>query len=204
MVQDSYTAAVLANMGPKGLIKIDGRPMIAYVLDSIPDEAEDLVITCTSDRLVDYEGVGEEYGARVIPIPSERAHIRSQLEAIFQTSKGDGLLILRCDTPLITRSLTTFLLEVITKFTAGIPRVTIDKPEYAPASYRVKPFLDTMAASPGLQMSEILRRVRNILYISSESLKIFDPKLRFLQRVNSSEDASRAAGILRAMREGQR
>ncbi|MEM1945361.1 MAG: hypothetical protein QXX57_06460, partial [Nitrososphaerota archaeon] len=113
------------------------------------------------------------------------------------------LLLLRCDTPLITRNLTTFLLEITRKFTAGIPRPQIDRPEYAPASYQVKPFLDTMAVHPNSQMPEILRSVRNILYISAESLRVFDPKLRFLQRVNSSGDASRAAGILRAWREAQ-
>jgi len=197
----AYTVAVMANMGQKGLIKIEDRPMIEYVLEAIPEDVDDIVITCVDDVVDEYHEVGEPYGARMVTMPPETADIRSQLEPVFQASRGEGLLILRCDTPFVTRGLTTFLLEIITRFSAGIPRPHIDRPEYTPASYRVKPFLEAMRESPSIPMGEILKKVRNILYISAESLRLFDPKLRFFQRVNSSGDAAKAAGILRSLRE---
>ncbi len=206
MAYSSVTAAVMANMGQKGLIKIEDRPMIEYVLEAIPEDADDILITCLDETVEDYQDVGEAYGARMLTMPPETADIRSQLETVFQASRGEGLLIFRCDTPFVSRSLATFLLEITTKFSAGIPRPNIDRPEYIPASYRVKPFLEVMRENPDIPMGEVLKKVRNILYISAESLRFFDPKLRFLQRVNSSGDAAKAAGILRSLREarGQR
>jgi hypothetical protein len=70
-----------------------------------------------------------------------------------------------------------------------------------PASYRVSSFLPVMRENPSLSMHEVLRKVRNILYISAESMRVFDPRLRFLQRVNNSADAFKAASILKSMRE---
>ncbi|MEM4417801.1 MAG: NTP transferase domain-containing protein [Nitrososphaerota archaeon] len=200
----TYTAAIMANMGHnslKGMMKIDGRPMIEYVLDAVPEEAEDIVIMCMEEGVEEYKDVGQPYGARTLVGPHESMDVRSQLEPVFQNSKSDGLLVLRCDTPLINRNVTTFLAEIITKFSAGIPRLGIDRPEFIPASYRVSSFLPVMSENPSLPMSEVARKVRNILYISAESMRVFDPKLRFLQRVNNSGDASRAASILRSMRE---
>jgi hypothetical protein len=44
-----------------------------------------------------------------------------------------------------------------------------------------------MDENPEMKMDELVKKVSNILYISAQSFRIFDEKLRFLERVQTRQ-----------------
>jgi hypothetical protein len=50
-----------------------------------------------------------------------------------------------------------------------------------------------------MKMDELVKKVSNILYISAQSFRIFDEKLRFLERVQNQTDVRRVEKILQTM-----
>ncbi|MEM0383575.1 MAG: NTP transferase domain-containing protein [Candidatus Caldarchaeum sp.] len=197
-----YITAVFANMGPsgrRGLLKINNRPMIEYVLDSVPDDSKTIFILSSRESIEDYRFLADEYSAELEEAVDERLDMRFQLEPVFNKAGAESVLVLPCDTPFINKDVTSFLRSIVTRFSAGIPRPVFDKPEFMPASYRVEPFLKAMKENPGMRISDLVRHVNNILYISAQSFRVFDDKLRFLTRVQNASDARKASQIMQAL-----
>ncbi|MDW8084204.1 MAG: NTP transferase domain-containing protein [Candidatus Caldarchaeum sp.] len=199
-----YATIVFANLGPggrRGLIKINDRPMIEYVLDAVPDDSDAIVILSENESIEQYREIAERYDAGLEETFPETMDIRFQFEPFLRKTSHDAVLALSCDMPLVSREVTKFLVEVVTKFSAAIPRPVFDKPEFVPASYRVTPFLEAMKRYPAMKMAEIVKQVQNVLYISAQSFRVFDNKLRFLTRVQNQGDAKKAAQILQTLEE---
>ncbi|MEM0336322.1 MAG: NTP transferase domain-containing protein [Candidatus Caldarchaeum sp.] len=197
-----YLTTVLANQDPggrRGLIKINKRPMIEYVLDAVPEDTDEIVIMAQQASLNEYRDIAENYGAQLLDAGPKELDIRFHLEQLFREKSCDAVVALSCDTPLINREVVMFLRDVVTRFSAGIPRPVFDKPEFTPASYRVKPFLQAMDQNPELKMGDLVKHVGNVLYISLQSFKVFDDKLRFLVKVQTQSDVRKAAQILQSV-----
>ena len=199
-----FSAVVMANvkpfMGrPKGLVEINGRPMIEYVLDAIPPEVSDIMIAVGEEVKEEYNEIYDKYLARPLTMSSDEQNLTRQLRRTFENAQGESLLVLPCDTPLITQTITTFLLDVTKRFTAAIPRTLTGQNEFIPAAYRVRPFIDAMNENPSLDINDIVRKIRNILYININSFKAFDSKLRFMHHVNNKDDIRKVGEILRSI-----
>ena len=199
------SAIVFANMGKfrgvsKGLFPIAGKPMIEYVLDSIPDEVSDILIAVEGEGDVSkYEDLADQYLARVVVSGSGLRDSRKQLEFAVNSVKGDRFLVLPCDAPLITMEFTKFLVEASQKFPAVLPRTPSRRISYLTASYQKKPLERVFKSNPDLGMDEVVRKLKGAIYLSSNSLKIFDEKLNMFFRVNCKADVDRAERFLRKM-----
>jgi len=199
------SAIVFANLGKfrgvsKGLFPIAGKPMIEYVLDSIPDEVGDILIAVEGEGDVSkYQDLADRYLARVVVSGSGVRDSRRELEFAVNSIKGDRFLVLPCDAPLITMEFTKFLVEASQKFPAVLPRTPSRRISYLTASYQRKPLEEVFKSNPGLGMDEVVRKLRGAIYLSSNSLKIFDEKLNMFFRVNCKADVDRAERFLRKM-----
>ena len=199
------SAIVFANLGrfrgvSKGLFPIAGKPMIEYVLDSIPDEVGDILIAVEGEGDVSkYQDLADRYLARVVVSGSGVRDFRKELEFAVNSIKGDRFLVLPCDAPLITMEFTKFLVEASQKFPAVLPRTPSRRISYLTASYQKKPLEEVFKSNPGLGMDEVVRKLKGAIYLSSNSLKIFDEKLNMFFRVNCKADVVRAERFLRKM-----
>jgi len=199
------SAIVFANLGrfrgvSKGLFPIAGKPMIEYVLDSIPDEVGDILIAVEGEGDVSkYQDLADRYLARVVVSGSGVRDSRRELEFAVNSVKGDRFLVLPCDAPLITMEFTKFLVEASQKFPAVLPRTPSRRVSYLTASYQRKPLEEVFKSNPGLGMDEVVRKLKGAIYLSSNSLKIFDEKLNMFFRVNCKADVDRAERFLRKM-----
>jgi len=181
-----------------GLAKIAGKPLVEYVLDSLPDDVEEIVIAVENGGNVEaYDEIAEKYFARTTSSEKIAGDARRFVEFAVNSVDGDQLVILPGDAPLITRDFTTFLLECSRKFTAALPRSPSRKALYLMASYQIKPFREAFNAYPNEDMDGIVRKVGRALYLSSNSLKIFDEKLGMFFRVSTIQDLRRAEKILK-------
>lgn len=200
----SYACVVLVSgkgyMGDKkGLVKIAGRPMIEYVLDSVPDEVTDLFVSVENEaQAAAYEPICEKYFASLMRL--ERTQYLSEHEKVkevLENVPSSNVLILPCDMPCITLEFTYFLLEASKKFTAVLPKMLDNNVDFSLASYQVGPFLEAFKKYPGMYLPELIKKLRNVLYVSTNALKLFDNKLSILYRVSSAADVLKVENILR-------
>jgi len=182
----------------RGLIPIAGKPMIEYVLDVIPDEVSNIFIAVDDEKKVEaYRSLAEEYWAKIIFSNNLSGSIRSQIEFALSSIETENVLILPCDSPLLTRDFTTFLVEASQKFSAVLPRNQARETIYTMASYQRKPFLEAFSKNRGEDMESIVKKVQKVLYLSSNSLRIFDEKLLMFLRVSNPSDIHRVESILK-------
>ncbi|HDJ66167.1 MAG TPA: hypothetical protein ENF33_00420 [Nitrososphaeria archaeon] len=199
------SAVVFANMGKfrgvsKGLFPIAGKPMIEYVLDSIPDEVSDILIAVEGEEDISkYQDLADQYLARVVVSGSGIGDFRKEIEFAVNSIRGDRFLVLPCDAPLITMEFTKFLVDASQKFPAVLPRTPSRRVSYLTASYQKRPLEKIFKASPDLGMDEVVRKLKGAIYLSSNSLKIFDEKLNMFFRVNCRADIDKAERFLRKM-----
>jgi hypothetical protein len=62
---------------------------------------------------------------------------------------------------------------------------------------RGKPFLEVFSKNRGEDMDSIVKKVQKVLYLSSNSLRIFDEKLLMFLRVSNPSDIHRVESILK-------
>jgi len=196
------SAVVLANMRgfkgyERGLYPIAGKPMIEYVLDSIPDEVTDVLIAVEAREKVErFSRLAEKHLARIV-VSGPAENVRRQVEFAVEAAEGDSVVILPCDAPLITREFTNFLVEASRRFTAVLPRNPARQVTYLMASYNRKTFSELFERNPEASMEEVVRKARRVLYLSSNSLRIFDEKLSMFFRVSSPTHVKRVERVLR-------
>jgi len=200
----SYACVILVNgrgyMGDKkGLVKIAGRPMIEYVLDNVPDEVTDLFVSVENEtQATVYEPICEKYFASLMRM--EKTQYSNEYEKVKEVLKnvpGSNVLILPCDMPCITLEFTYFLLEASKKFTAVLPRMLDNNVDFSLASYQADPMIEAFKKYPEMHMPELIKKLRNVLYISTNALRLFDNKLSILYRVSSAADIPKVESILR-------
>lgn len=179
---------------PRGLYRLHNKPMIEYVLEAVPDEVDELVISVGDEQTRDaYSETAEKYIAN---IHLGSGGIAPTLKSYMSISRSDTFLVLPCDAPLLTQEFTKFILETCRKFAAAIIRDAEGRPEYFFSGYRKIQFLEASSRTTIEEMDEIVRHIKNALYIYTGALKIFDEKMNLLYRVTSSSDARRAEQII--------
>lgn len=199
----SSSAVIFDNMRgfrgyERGLVPIAGKPMIEHVLEAIPDQVSDIFIAVDGEGKAEaYRDLAEKYWAEVVVSSAISSSVRSQIDFAVSTARTESVLVLPCDTPLLTREFTNFLLEATQRFSAVLPRNQARETLYTLAAYQRAPILEAMQKNPRDDMDELLKKVRGVLYLSSSSLRVFDDKLSMFIRVSSPSDVVRVENILK-------
>lgn len=182
----------------RGLIPIAGKPMIEYVLEAVPDHVSEIFIAVDDEKKAEvYRDLAKEYLAEILLSNRLSGSTRSQIEFAISSTHADNVLLLTCDSPLLTRDFTTFLVEASQKFSAVIPRNQARETIYTMASYQRNPFLEVFSKNRGEDMDSLVRKVQKVLYLSSNSLRVFDEKLLMFLRVSNPSDIYRVENILK-------
>ncbi|MEM2675300.1 MAG: molybdenum cofactor guanylyltransferase [Candidatus Bathyarchaeia archaeon] len=185
----------------KGLTTLLGKPLIKYVLDAVDDVVEEAIIVGSSNEQA--EAYSKALGSNVKVIV-DRYEVRSPLVGAltgFNEAKGEYVLLLPCDTPLVSRDVLALLLELCINRNAAIPRWPNGYIEPLHAAYRTKPALDAAekALTEGkLDLRSMIERLRGIRYISTLVLQQFDPELKMFLNINTPLDLKRAEQILKS------
>ena len=174
--------------------------MITYVVDSVTPLVDEVLVIVDTDsarreltQVLDpsVEIFLDEYDSKSPVIGSSTG---------FKHAKYPCSLLLACDTPLISIEVISLLLDLAENYTAVIPRWPNGYIEPLQAAYNVK---KTSAASleaiaeGALRMRDIVVRLQNILYLSTNAISKFDPKLHTFFNVNTPSDLARAERVLR-------
>ncbi|MCS7143022.1 MAG: NTP transferase domain-containing protein [Aigarchaeota archaeon] len=180
----------------RGLLQINNRPTIEYVLEALPDEIGEVFLSVKGEaeaRL--YNEIAERYFARLhvgrgLPMTEEVARLVGDEEI-------DSFIILPCDAPLLNKGFTSFLLEGTKKFSAIIPRSSDENCYYLFSSYRSREFVRACNSADRKQFDSVVNQMNNVLYVKLSALRVFDEKLNIFMRVNDFSDTKRIESIMR-------
>ena len=183
-----YSALILAGGesrrfgGPKALVEIAGRPLIAHVALAMASLAEETIVSVG----------GPEVEAKIRQVLPDAAfvhdvrHGRGPIEGFhegFRAARGDLVLVAPCDAPLLRASLYRLLLEVLGNYDAAVPK--LDVPDPVRAVYRRDRVIGILEASSTVRSPSALVDRLNCTYVPAERLHGIDPDLSSFVDVNT-------------------
>lgn len=183
----------------KSLAKILEKPMIAYVVDAVKSVVDEvLVITDTEDNRRELSKVLDSSTKILLDEYKLRSPVVGALTG-FRHAEGKNSILLACDIPLVSAKVVSLLLELSENYDAVIPRWPNGYIEPLQAAYNTA---KTFAASreavdeKELRMRDVISRLGNILYLSTDDLTKLDPKLCTFLNVNTLQDLGQIESIL--------
>jgi molybdopterin-guanine dinucleotide biosynthesis protein A len=180
----------------RGLVKLRGRPLLHYVLEAVPDETDDIVVSVRDEEEARaYSEVVEEHFGRLVV--SGGASMPANLYRLVSDGEVERVLVLPCDAPLLTLEFTSMMLDLTRRFGAAVLTDSEGVRNYLFSSYRSNDFVNAYFASGRKdEMEDVVRGIRNVIYVNYRALRSLDPRLAFLLRVTSNEELRRAERMM--------
>lgn len=185
----------------KGLVSLVGKPLIGYVIETVRQIVDEIAVVVNSKAQADKFSKVLGSNTRIL---LDRFDGRGPLVGAatgFEMASTEYALLLPCDTPLVSKEVLQFLLELRMGKNAVIPRWPNGYIEPLHAVYRTKPALE--AAENALKegrcdMRSMIEKLRNVRYVSTLVLKQIDPELNFFVNVNTPLDLKKVKQKLKA------
>ncbi|MGQ9544231.1 MAG: molybdenum cofactor guanylyltransferase [Candidatus Bathycorpusculaceae bacterium] len=184
----------------KGLLLLANKPLIKHILDAISEVVEEKLLVVSSKFQA--ESYAKVLGSKV-KVLIDDGKVQSPLVGAikgFKEASNEYALLLPCDTPLISKSIISFLFELCPNKNAVIPRWPNGYIEPLQAVYCTKPALEAAEKAFGedrLNMQSMVDKLRGVRYISTIVLRQLDPELRSFFNVNTPIDLRRAELLLK-------
>ncbi len=180
----------------KGLLKIENKPLILHVVDTVYPIVEEILIITNSEKRI------EKYSKEVLNSKVKFAldlhdNIGPLAGALtgFNYAKGKYSLLIPFDTPLISQKIIILLFKLCTNKSAVIPKWPNNHIEPLHAVYNTKEAY--IAANNAIAQHEtkvraIIQRLNNIQYISTDFIKKYDSDLQTFLNINTPSDLIKA------------
>jgi molybdopterin-guanine dinucleotide biosynthesis protein A len=206
MIKLSTSAVILAGgfskrFGrDKGLVELMGKPLIKHTLDKVNSITKDIVIVVSTDK--QYENYSKNItkdASIVMDVRNEGSPLIGTLTGLIETT-GEYVVLLPCDTPLISETFLHLLLDLIPGKSAVIPRWPNGYIEPLQSIYHRKEALFTaekVLKEGKLKMRSMISELSNVLYLSTLIIKKIDPELHTFLNVNNPQDLKNAESFLR-------
>lgn len=184
----------------KGLVKLVEKPLVVHVLDKLASVVNEIVVIVNSVTQKDKFAKAVKQKAYIVV---DRADVQTPLAgalAGFETVQSEYTLLLACDTPFLSSTILSFLLDVCINKTAAIPRWPNGNIEPLHATYHAK--IAAKAAKIALEngkldMRSMIEGIQNIRYISTLVLQQFDLELITFFNINTSNDLKKAEALIK-------
>ena len=179
--------------GEKSLKLVGGKRMVCRVIDALCCTVDELVVSVRDERqkglLVPFIP-GRDFVYDEVPGIGPLSGICSGLRRV----KGDYVVIVACDMPLISPAAIDLLFDRAAGHDAAVPRHADGFIEPLHAVYRREPMLAAVKASIAAGESKAsapLKRLKDVVYVSDDDIRKVDPELDTFLNVNRAEDMER-------------
>ena len=179
--------------GEKSLKLVGGKRMVCRVIGALCCAVDELLISVRDERQKDLlypfiSGYGFVYDEvqGIGPL--------SGIHAGLQRAKGDYVVIVACDMPLISTAAIELLFARALGHDAAVPGHADGFIEPLHAVYRREPMLNAVKRSIDAGESKIsapLKRLKDVVYVPDEDIRNVDPELDTFLNVNRAEDMAR-------------
>jgi molybdenum cofactor guanylyltransferase len=179
--------------GEKSLKQVGGKRMICRVIESLCCAVDELVISVRDESQKDL----------LFPFISGYDFVYDEVEGIgplagvyagLRKAKGDYVVIVACDMPLINTAAIRLLFDEARDHDAAVPGHGGGLIEPLHAVYRREPMLKAVKESIDAGESKIsapLKRLKDVVYVPDEAIRKVDPELDTFLNVNRAEDMER-------------
>lgn len=179
--------------GEKSLRLVGGKRMICRVIDALCPVTGELVISVRDEQQKDL----------LFPFISGFDFVYDEVQGIgplagilagLERAKGDYVIIVACDMPLISAAAIRLLFESAKGHDAAVPGHEGGLIEPLHAVYRREPMLRAVKESIAAgerKISAPLKRMKDVVYVPDEEIKKVDPELETFLNVNRAEDMER-------------
>jgi molybdopterin-guanine dinucleotide biosynthesis protein A len=165
----------------KGLIEFRARPLIAWVIDRIRPQVDEILISANRNP-----DIYAQFGYRVIPdLNADYAGPLAGLQRALKEARNDWIMTVPCDTPMLPLDLVPRLVEGLSE-SDDVVRVAC-----SPEGWQPTIALVTRRRSAALEtyLSLGLRRVRDWIAQQPHSCVLFDQSSDFTN-INTAEQLS--------------
>jgi molybdopterin-guanine dinucleotide biosynthesis protein A len=170
----------------KALIDFNGRPIIAHVIETLRELADDVIVV--SNRADEYA----RFAARIVPDYDPPSGPLGGIAAGLSAAKNDLSIVVACDMPFLNQALLRYLIDRAEEVDAVVMQF---ENEYEPlhAVYRrtCLPFIQQHLAQGDRRVISFFDDVK-LLTISEEEWCRIDPTARSIANLNTPEDLQRA------------
>jgi len=183
----------------KGLVKINGRSLVCWVVDLLDDVVDEIIVVVSSDKVVPhYRGVLPS-DVRVVPdcYPDKSPLIG--LISGLKECRGEYAAACACDMPLLNPAILRLMFSV----SEGLSGVQLVKPngwiEPLPSIYRVAPSLvheEALRAQGELRLRKVFETMPDPVFLPVERLRYIDPDLVSFRDVDTMEQAGLVGELL--------
>jgi molybdopterin-guanine dinucleotide biosynthesis protein A len=181
----------------KGLIKLLNKPLILWVVESILDFADEVIVCIGKNQdLNSYKAILPSDVKIVVEDEELRSPVFGFLHGL-KVASFEYSIILACDMPFVRKDVIKFIASEAKGFDACIPIWKCDKIEPLHACYKTKPTVKAVeeAIKEGKLSNKGFIEKINVNYLNVSRLRCFDEKLTFLFNINTIDDLKQAERI---------
>ena len=165
----------------KGLINLNGRALISYVIESLrPVVDEIIVVVGSKERVPSYRNTVED-DVQVVPDMYDDGSPMIGLITGLTHAKGTYAVVAACDMPFINSDLVDLLFLLSFELNGTLLVKPNGWVEPLPAIYKVdigKKKAIQLRTQGDLRLRKVLETLPNVARIQVERLKVIDPELR--------------------------
>jgi molybdopterin-guanine dinucleotide biosynthesis protein A len=180
----------------KALAKLEGKPLIAHVVDLALHVADEVVVAIGRESST---VVYRKLLPKSVTVVKDRLRAKSPLVGILtglQVMKSGYSLVLSCDTPFVKDDVLKLLFKRAAHSDAAIPKWANGDIEPLQSVYKVKSVIP--AARLALHRQEfrvvdMIKRLNRVTYVPVRDIKRMDSDLMTFFNVNTQSDLRRAS-----------
>ena len=184
----------------KGLVTLLGKPLVLHVIDQVSNLVDEVLLVISSEiQKRNFDNILENRAKLVMDKDKSQSPLVGTITG-FETAKGEYSLLLACDTPLVSRKVIQFLLDLGTNRSAAIPRWPNGYIEPLQAVYHTKSALTaakTALAQGNRNMQSMIDNLKEVCYVSTMVLEQLEPNLSTFFNINTPQDLKKAESILK-------
>jgi molybdopterin-guanine dinucleotide biosynthesis protein A len=174
----------------KGLVLLNGRPLVRHLLDRVADLGDEVLITTN-----DSEGYAF-LGVKLTSDETPGAGALSGLRTALKAAHGDKVLVLACDMPFVSRPLLTYMIGLAPQADVIVPRPAGEyEPMHAIYDKGCLSAIEASLEAGDMRMISFFPAV-NVLPVEDDVLQRLDPDHRSFFNVNTPADLVHAERLL--------
>jgi len=183
----------------KGLLELDGKPLISHAVDTVKGLVEEIVVVTSSQECTNKYSKLVSSKVRFVEVCGSKSPLTGALTGLEATN-GEYSAFLPFDSPFVSKEVLSLLFDCCLGKSAVIPRYTNMEIEPLHAVYNTKNALKAAKEAivqNKMDIQSMVEKMRGIRYISMMVIEQLDPDLKTFFQVNTSLDLKKAEFMLK-------